>query len=304
MKTAYLILAHNQPMHLHRLIDALTTNNNFFFIHLDKKSNILDFHPESYPENVMFPGDRIKIHHGGFSLVRAMIQLLTTASTHEGFDYYQFLSGWDYPIKNKQYIDKFLSQNYPTNYLNFYSLTKPADYVENITKYYFTDMTGNLPLFLQKPMKSIQYIAKRVPFDRPFFPGMVPYRGSCWFCINNETVNYIIDFINSKEGKRYYNFFKNVDCPDEIFFQTIIINSPYAKYCRYYDRDINSHLPNENKAYLHYIDWSNNRENPAIFNENDFQTLMNEQALYARKFTENKSLKLLDMIDNQIGAIQ
>ena len=300
MKIAYLITAHNQPNHLHRLVDALNTNNAAFFIHLDAKSDLNGFHPETYPKNVKFIDDRVRVNHGGFALLHAMITLVKTAFNSEDFDYFQFLSGWDYPIKSNDYILNFLTRNYPTNFMNFYPLTKSADFVDNIRKFYFIDTIGNSPSFLKKPFKALQYLFNKTSYARPFVPGLIPYRGSSWFCLNILTITYIINFLGTKKGKSLYNFYKNSVCSDEMFFQTVVLNSPLAEYCRLYNGEVDAVARNENKAYLHYIDWDQKRENPAVFDENDFQTLMNSQALYARKFTETKSARLLDMIDHRI----
>jgi len=300
MKIAYLITAHNQPGHLHRLVDALNTNNASFFIHLDAKSDLNAFHPENYPKNVKFIDNRVRVSHGGFALLQAMINLVRTAFNSEDFDYFQFLSGWDYPSKSPDYIFNFLSQNYPTNFMNFYPLTRSADFVDNIRKYYFIDTIGNSPAFIKTPLKALQYLINKIPYNRPFVPALVPYRGSCWFCLNILTITYIINFLGTDIGKRLINFYKNSSCADEMFFQTVVMNSPLAEYCRLYTGEVDTFSSNENKAYLHYIDWDQKRENPAVFDENDFQTLMDSSALYARKFTETKSARLLDMIDHHI----
>ena len=280
----------------------MNTNFSTIFIHVDKKSDLSEFNPFDFPQNVRFLDDRIKVNHGGFSLVQAMIQLITTAINEDEFDYFQFLSGWDYPIKSNNYIYDFLSKNYPLNFMNFYRLAGSADFVYYINKYHFTDFIGNSPKFLQKPMKAFQFILTKIPFERPFFSGIVPYRGSNWFCLNKATIYYIIDFIHTPKGKKFYHFFKNVLCGDEIFFHTIVLNSPFAEYCRFYDKDINKTSQNENKAYLHYIDWNQKRENPAVLDLSDYSNLVESPALYARKFTEIKSLSLMDAIDKYINS--
>ncbi len=301
MKIAYLITAHNQPIHLHRMIRALNTEKTAFFVHIDQRSDLDHFLQYNFPENVHFIKDRVRIEHGGFSLVRAMINLMNTALSVDDFDYCQFLSGWDYPIKNTQFIYDFLYQHYPMNFMNFYRLTGNADFVENINKYHFVDLSGTVPGFLRKPVKALQLLSKKLPYQRPFLKDMIPYRGSSWFCLNKATIYYIIDFLHTEKGKRYFNYFKWVFCADEIFFHSIVLNSPFAEYCRFYTRDIKTHLKNENHANLHYIDWNQNRENPAVFDLNDLSTLLNCEALYARKFTEKKSTQLLDAIDDHFG---
>jgi hypothetical protein len=59
-------------------------------------------------------------------------------------------------------------------------------------------------------------------------------------------------------------------------------------------------MRNENKAYLHYIDWNPERENPAILTMQDYFLLKSSEALFARKFNEVKSKQLLDAIDVMI----
>ena len=47
MKVAYLILCHTDPKHIRRLVNKLTyKTNNECFIHIDKKSSLVDFTEE------------------------------------------------------------------------------------------------------------------------------------------------------------------------------------------------------------------------------------------------------------------
>jgi len=189
------------------------------------------------------------------------------------------------------------------NFINFYPLLENADCINNIKKYYFIDLIYRSPRILQKTIEAIQLISHELLPDRSFIKNMIPYRGSQWFCLNRLTIDYIVKFINSQNANRYRGFFKYVWGSDEIFFQTLVLNSPYAQQCRYYDRDIKNSMGfmrNENKAYLHYIDWSWDREDPAVFDIGDFQTLKACDALFARKFCENKSKKLLYYIDHYL----
>jgi hypothetical protein len=305
MKIAYLILAHNQPDHLFRMINALNTENSSFYVHIDKKSDIAIFNPSQYPKNVFFQPDRTLISHGGFSMVIATLGLMEEALKDEQNNYFIFLSGWDYPIKRNEFIHKFLSNSYPMNFLSFYALVGNADLIENIQKYFFTDFIGRFPKFMQVPLKFIQSIYLKIPMNRKFLPGMIPYRGSSSYCLNRETISHIADFTKGENGEKYFEFFKYVLCPDEIFFHTIVLNSPYAEQCRFYERDIvnlKAPMKNENKAYLHHIDWNPERENPAILNMTDFDKLISSEMLFARKFNEVKSKQLLEALDQSFKA--
>jgi hypothetical protein len=307
MKIAYLIIAHDQPRQFKRMIKALDSEYVTFFVHIDLKKNISMFSCPNFKNNVTFIKKRISVIQGGFSLSQAMINLMIEASILNEFDYFIFLSGRDYPIKDNHYIYNFLKYNHPMNFINFYPLVGNADYINNIKKYYFIDLIHRSPQFLQKTLEAIQLILHNLLPDRSFINNMIPYRGSQWLCINRQTFDYIVNFIDSQNAKKYIRFFKYVWGSDEIFFQTLILNSTYAQQCRYYNQDIKNPkkvMRNENKAYLHYIDWNWDRENPAIFDIGDFQTLKACDALFARKFCENKSKKLLDDIDHYLLKIQ
>jgi len=303
MKIAYLIIAHDQPRQFKRMIKALDSEYVSFFVHIDSRGNMSEFIFPNFKDNVIFIKNRISVVQGGFSLTQAMISLMKKASIRNEFDYFIFLSGRDYPIKDNNYIYTFLKNNYPMNFINFYPLVGNADCIKNIKKYYFIDLIFRSPRILQKTLEAIQLISHEFLPDRSFINNMTPYRGSQWFCLNRLTIDYIIKFIDSQDADRYIGFFKYVWGSDEIFFQTLVLNSPYAQQCRYYDRDIKNSkkfMRNENKAYLHYIDWGADREDPAVLDIGDFQTLKACDALFARKFCENKSKKLLYDIDHYL----
>ncbi|MCY7393831.1 MAG: hypothetical protein LH647_20735, partial [Leptolyngbyaceae cyanobacterium CAN_BIN12] len=57
---------------------------------------------------------------------------------------------------------------------------------------------------------------------------------------------------------------------------------------------------NKVAAKLHHIDWSVDREDPAVFDTSDFSALQESDALFARKFSESKSKQLLDSIDEML----
>ncbi len=302
IQIAYLIIAHNQPQHLSRMVNALNHNNAHFFIHIDGKSDISEFLSYSYPVNTHFLKKRFHLYHEGFSIVEAMILLIKEAFKNPAIDYFAFLSGWDYPIKSNAYILDFLKENYPKNFISYYPLIKDADYKGNVHKYYFIDSIAHLPKVLQGPLKLIM---ENAPIYRPFLPGLIPYRGSAWSCIGRISISYILDALETEEGKRLKNFYKYSFCADEMFFHTLLLNSSHAHLCQGYEelsRQLaqSQTLKNENKTYLHYIDWDKSRENPALLDLSDYEKLMESEALFARKFHEEKSAELLSEIDEYL----
>ena len=65
MNHCFLIIAHNNPLLLKRIVCKLQDNNHFFFIHIDKKVNIKPFIECLYGlKNIIFIENRIKVNWG------------------------------------------------------------------------------------------------------------------------------------------------------------------------------------------------------------------------------------------------
>lgn len=74
MRLAHLILAHNNPLQLERLVKRLSTNRADVFMHLDKKSNLSEFKHLSSLPNVFFIANRTSIGWGNYSMVDATLK--------------------------------------------------------------------------------------------------------------------------------------------------------------------------------------------------------------------------------------
>ena len=80
-------------------------------------------------------------------------------------------------------------------------------------------------------------------------------------------MQWIVDYLN--EHIEYGKFFEHSLCPDECFFQTLVMNSPFASSV---------------KPYLHYIKWGKGKSSPRILTESDYQEIVDSSKLMARKF--------------------
>jgi len=64
MKVAILIMAHHQPSHLAKLIEALNCDWAYFFIHVDKKVDVAEFikmAPKSSNIKFLDTAQRVKV---------------------------------------------------------------------------------------------------------------------------------------------------------------------------------------------------------------------------------------------------
>lgn len=285
MKIAYLIIAHKNPTQLIRLIDRLNSENSFFIVHYDKKSNIKEYdylkkNLESR-NNVYFIKKRIKIYWGEFSIIKIIIRLLNELKRlNVSYDYAILLSGDHYPIKLNKSIEKFLLKN------NGYSFIQGSSMItgwgkclcERYEKWHiFVD--GK---FQDYPGENFPIIIKR-----RFIKGFEPFYGSSWFCLSKEIVNYIIDFL--KNNKKYARYFKFVHIPEESFFNTILYNSKYK-----------NKIINDDLVYIKWPKPPEDTSHPYIITKNYFKELKNSKDLFARKFDSTIDSEILNLIDKEI----
>ena len=102
-KIAYLILAHNDPKHLNKLVKELDYNSDIY-IHIDKKSDIDSFKLNVNEGNVFFIKDRVSIDWADISMINAQMNLIDEVLKQpEKYTHAIFLSGSCFPV-NKQKI--------------------------------------------------------------------------------------------------------------------------------------------------------------------------------------------------------
>ncbi len=297
MKIAYLIVAHNNPEHLRRLITALSSNSASFFIHIDKKSDIDPF-LSIKGDNIHFTNDRIPVFWGDFSQVEATLVLLRSAVLDPcRFDRFVLLSGADYPLRSASSIEQFFGIDPGREFMNLVAMPCAAA-GKPISRLTTFKLRAGDPLIRRAKQKMLM-LAGVVPNKRDYkayLGALVPYAGSTWWALSREACDFILNFVARET--RVVDFFMNTLCPDESFFQTILGNSPFKpKIVR----------------NLTYTDWSAGGANPANITETHlalFQTPASitqddiygsGEKLFARKFA-NETGKLVALLDQQICA--
>jgi hypothetical protein len=268
-RLAYLILAHRQPGHLGRLIHALNHEGSYFFIHIDAKADLRSFQA-AVPQfdNVVFISDRVRVEWGRFSVVQAALNLVQAAITSgHSFKYFTLLSGSDYPVKHKEAIKTRLT--------------------DGDRQYMRIDRR------LTDPENTHGYLLKDLPSGR-YFGDMVPYHGSMFWSLTADCMRFILDFINRNPG--YVEIHSYMGIPDEVFFHSLVKHSPFADAITH---DFSAGCyPNHTHHGNHFIDWGGLRKRDYLtLDERDFEDLLASDALFARKFVEGKSSKLLDLLD-------
>lgn len=276
MRIAYLILAHQLPEQLVRLVRRLNTPSSLFLIHINRRSDDAVYRTAraglAELNNVVFLR-RHKLYWGGFGHVRATIEGLDELYRRSvRFDYVALLTGQDYPIKPVSQIEWTLDESGGRSFMVHDRLPGGlADGMERITRWHSRRIGVPRGWHLS------------VPIRRRFPRELVPYGGSSYWWLSREAVDYIRRFI--AERPDFYRFFKHVDIPDESFFHTILINSP-----------LRESVVNDE---LRYVDWTRDPM-PAVLGVGDLETLRRSAKLLARKFDSTIDAEILDRIDREL----
>jgi hypothetical protein len=283
MKIAYIVLAHKYPEQLVRLVSRLQTGNTSFFIHIDGKTD-RETHSKIVNQLQDIPSvyfvKRHKCFWGDFNIIKATIEAINNLiSSKIEFDYAILLSGQDYLIKSNAYLEHFLEKHKKQEFIEFCSLHSPEN------KWY--KQGGYYQSLKRIEWWHLRYRSKHLCLQkqRRFLPGMEPYGGSQWWCLSKACLKYVQDFV--ERNPAFVNYFKYTFIPDELFFQTIVLNSPFK------DQVINDDL--------RYVDWDNPNPNaPATLLKDDFEKLNSSSKLFARKFDMTRDREILNLIDQQI----
>ena len=287
MKIAYLILAHHQPRHLARLINALGCDDVYFFVHIDGKSQMSDFERLlTTRENVVVLKERVKVYRFDFSQIKATMKLLLAAvNFNANFHRYCLLSGVDFPIKSNDYIKRCLSTE-----KQFMRIDIRAGAQKMTLRY------GSRPLPFKFFLAPLHYFL--MIFPKREYKKLALYRGSQWWSLTHECVTYILNFLEKNNG--YFRFQRFMAVPDETFFHSIVKASPYSQYILHdFERESSLEVYFKlNEHGSHYIDWNaKGVALPKVLDITDFNKLKDSKALFARKFKEEESAVLLDQLE-------
>ena len=287
MRHAFLIIAHNNPFTFQTLIELLDDKDNDIFIHIDKKVNIKDFQSiKCNYSQLIFINNRKDVRWGDFSQIECELELYQYAYNYGKYEYFHLLSGVDLPIKNNKYIHDFFYKNRGKEFIGIDNNSTLQREIGNkvllyhiLTPYY---KNYKLAEKLDNIFTKVQVFAK---IHRPQY--YTCYRkGTNWASLSERCVAFLLN----KHNEIYKNF-KHTKCADEIYKQTIIINSPFKENIYSMEDEYNS---NQRE-----IDWL--RGNPYEYKEDDFNILKNSNKLFARKFSDNNK-KIVILIKRYLNG--
>lgn len=290
-KHAYLIIAHNEFYILEKLIKLIDNEKNDIFLHIDKKVKKFDFKKfeRMVKKSNLYFTKRIDVVWASSSQIKCELLMLEEATKKGNYSYYHLISGVDLPIKSQEYIHDFFDNCGNKEFIHYRDYDKLESHLIPRVKYYhlfvsaFRDKSfkGKIKYKFYNLFMKIQY---KLKINRAKNNN---YRsGANWFSITDDCARYIVK--NKKEILKQYKYTR---CADEIFLQSLILNTKYFDNLYLKSKD-------NNESIMRLIDW--NRGKPYTFKLEDYEELINSDMLFARKFSTKDNKKLIDKIYEKI----
>ncbi len=282
-KHAYLIMAHNDFVLLSKLLKLLDDKRNDIYLHVDKKAHDYD---AAVMNNILQYAtlthiSRENVAWGGYSQINVELRLLEKATQSEHL-YYHLLSGVDLPLRSQDEIHGFFKENNGKEFVCIDEVSKKGfNAYERIGIYhFFQDTIGRSehPLAVHIEGRLINAQIK-LGIDRTRKNNSVFYKGGNWFSITHDFALYLLSI--RKKIRKVYSFGLGAD---ELVVQTELMQSSFAS-------SIAEH-------YMREIDWK--RGTPYIWDESDYEYLMQSEALFARKFDYKNKPEIVDKICDRL----
>lgn len=227
----------------------------------------------------------IKFLGGGITHLYAVLEMLYRAMREqEDIAYLHIITGQDICTKSMVEFESFFHSANKNNYM---SCSDGRHNKFRYQTYYRNDLLnyksriGNFFTKVCHVLQKSLNVNRKVPLDWDIYKGML------YVSITADFAGYVIEFVQSKDGKNFIKWLKWCFIPEEFFFQSILKNSLY--------RDT---LQNCN---CRYALWEyKNGSQPGVLDEEDYSKIKQADVFFARKISETISKKLVDRIVEDI----
>lgn len=235
IKVAYLLLVHDKPEQLNLFIQQLNMYGDCdVYIHVDRKNQKMVESIEKLPNvNVI---SKYEVNWASFSMMDGTIELMrNVVNSGKKYTHIYYGSGDDLLVKNGMY--KYLAEHPNSVFMNLYwggaevtdSMMASARYRVKWPQCLKTRKDYSPARFIRILIQilsahGVVIFKNKVSIDHL---NLKIYCGSQWFTAPIETIEYFLDYLDCHP--EYIEYWRNALAPDELFFQTLVMNSKWAK---------------------------------------------------------------------------
>lgn len=271
----FLIQAHKDIEQLNALVETLRDDDFLVYVNLDRKC-ALD--PATVHPFARLVRERVDVHWGTFSQVQAVLNSLRQIVAEvPAFDKLLFLSAQDFPLLSNDALKRALAALSGRELLDTVAIgAAPGQWAADYRYQYFYPEQATrgrrIACAIANRLMRAGGLKRRLP------EGLQPWGGSSWWALSRACVSMLLERVEREPGLA--RFFRKVACPDEMFFQTLVMNSPFR------ERVLGKNF--------RYVQWpENGARNPKVLEEGDFDRIAASGAHFCRKLDSRTSAALL-----------
>lgn len=272
MKQVFLIHAHKDLDQLNALVAQLCDPDFAIYVHLDRKWRLdtAQVHPAARQVE-----PRVDVCWGGFSQVQAMLgSLRRVLADQPEFDKLTFLSAQDFPVLPNFGLKREFARLAGRELLEAAPVRPGGWQVAFRYQYFYHEgggRTARLACALLNRALRLAGRTRRLP------GGVEAWGGSAWWSLSRPCIAHMLAEVR-RQGA-LLRFFRSVLCPDEMFFHTLVMNSPFRE--RVIDRN------------FRYVQWpQGGARNPKVLTDSDLAPVLASGAHFCRKLDGEASAGL------------
>jgi hypothetical protein len=275
MKQVFLIQAHKDVDQLNTLVEQLCDADFLVYVNLDRKWRV---DPAAVHPAARQVAHRIDVHWGTFSQVQAVLHSLAQILEEvPEFDKVLFMSAQDFPLLSNARLKDVLAALRGRELIDTVPFGMGPGHWAAAYRYQFFYPGHGGPL-LRLACGVANRVMRATGLRRRMPGGLKAYGGGSWWSMSRECARAILERVRREPG--LLRFFRSVACPDEMFFQTLVMDSPFG------ERVLGKNF--------RYVQWpENGARNPEVLGEGDLVRIVQSGAHFCRKIDSRTSAALV-----------
>jgi hypothetical protein len=285
MKLAIVVLAHDRPDQLARLLAALRHPRVRLYLHLDRRVGSAPFTAALADAGLgdVEPLPRHATAWGSPELVDAALEGIVRGA-RDGCDHFTLISGRDFPLRPVEEILAFFEAAGSRSHLEHFPLPDPRWRFggRDRTDFYTYTVRGRRETCIPRgedtsflsakgrALNAMLRVRSALKGARRFPSYANPFGGSQWWNLSRAATDRVLGFLGEHPDYRRYHTYTLA--PDEVFFQSILLGTDFAE---------EHEVVNDT---LRFMRWAEKESHPRVLRVDDLPAMVESEALFARKF--------------------